>query len=236
MPNLSIPVGNSDSRFTRFGWAIRLSPMLVAIILATLWLAGAPADVPDLRFTAPLVARPGSSIGLRAWQIARDDDGYPVVFAPEVAVELRNDAGLTVARTKLSASLVQGVEGSLGIPSGLDGEHSLIARAEIDGRTLEVERALHVRPGIDSRRPAGREVNAFQTYELGSMRVVDSKRAPAVLDVRAAEGVCVPDLPCTLLVWLGDWEGRVRARSLAGVQFAADTARASRGFARLLPT
>ncbi|MGB5221010.1 MAG: hypothetical protein WBN60_08275, partial [Polyangiales bacterium] len=95
MPNLSIPVGNSDSRFTRFGWAIRLSPMLVAIILATLWLAGAPADVPDLRFTAPLVARPGSSIGLRAWQIDRDDDGYPVVFAPEVAVELRNDAGLT---------------------------------------------------------------------------------------------------------------------------------------------
>jgi len=236
MPNLSIPVGNSDPRFTRFGWAIRLSPMLVAIILATLWLAGTPADVPDLRFTAPLVARPGTSIGLRAWQIARDDDGYPVVFAPEVEVELRNDAGLTVARTKLSASLVQGVEGSLTIPSGLDGEHSLIAHAEIDGRALEVDRALHVRPGIDSRRPAGREVNAFQTYELGSMRVVDSKRAPAVLDVRAAEGVCVPDLPCTLVVWVGDWEGRVRARSLAGFRFEADTVRASRGFARLPST
>jgi hypothetical protein len=233
MPTLSIPAENETASFARFGWAIRLSPMLVAIILATLWLAGAPADVPDLRFAAPIVARPGTSIGLRAWHLDRDDEGYPVVRAPAVDVELRNRAGLTIGRATLSPSLVQGVEGRLEIPSDVDGELSLIAHAVIDRRALSAERVLHVRAGIDSRLPTGRSVNAFQTYELGPMIRVDSARAPQVLDPRIAEGVCAPDLRCTLIVWVGDWSGRVRARSRAGVQPDAGSVPASRGFARL---
>jgi len=233
MPSLSIPADNENASFARFGWAIRLSPMLVAIILAALWLAGAPADVPDLRFAAPIVARPGTSVGLRAWQLDRDEEGYPVVGAPAVDVELRNRAGLTIGRTTLSPSLVQGVEGRLEIPSDVDGELSLIARAEIDGHALSVARALHVRAGIDSRLRAGRSVNAFQAYELGPIVVVDSLRAPEVFDPRIAEGICAPDLRCTLVVWAGAWSGRVRARSLAGVQPETGIAPVSDGFARL---
>lgn len=230
---MSIPAENEEVARARFARAIRLSPTLVAIVLAALWLAGAPADVADLRFSAPLVAQPGSSIGLRAWQIDRDEEGYPVVLAPAVEVELRTGAGLLVGSTALSRSQVQGAEGTLEIPADLDGQFSLIASAEIDGRALSVERALYVRPDIDSRLPAGREVNAFQAYELGPMRVADSKRGPAILDPRVVEGVCVPDLQCTLLVWVGDWQGRVRARSLAGVHVEPDTAWVSGGFARL---
>ncbi len=212
---------------------ILLAPTLVAIILAALWLAGAPADAPDLRFSAPVVARPASSIGLRAWQIDRDDEGYAIVLAPDVDVELRNRAGMLVASTRLSASQVEGVEGSLEIPSDLDGQLSLIARAEIDGRPVTIERALHVRGGVDSRLSAGRQVNPFQAYELGPMRVADAKRAPAILDPRIVEGVCVPDLPCTLLVWVGDWEGLVRARPLAGLHIEQETARASGSFVHI---
>jgi hypothetical protein len=233
MPSLSIPGENENVGFTRFGWAIRLSPMLVAIILATLWLAGAPADVPDLRFAAPIVARPGTSVGLRAWQMDRDEAGFPVVRAPAVHVELRSRVGIVLARTTLAPSHVQGLEGRLEIPADADGELSLIARTEIDGRALSVDRTLYVRAGIDSRLPAGRSVNAFQTYELGPIRVTDSKRAPQVIDARVREGVCGPDLRCTLVVWVADWEGRLRVRSLAGVQLDTDAVQTSSGFARL---
>ena len=207
--------------------------MVVAFILAALWLAGTPAEIPDLRLSAPVVARPGTSIGLRAWQMDRDDAGYAIVRAPMVTVELRSRAGMLIASSTLSPSRVQGVEGSLDVPAEVDGELSLIARAEIDGRMLTVDRALYVRAGIDSRLPAGREVNAFQAYELGPMRVAYPRRAPSTLDARVVEGVCAPDLECTLLVWVADWEGRVRARSLAGVHAEHGAARASDGFARL---
>lgn len=230
---MSIPTEHENARFARFGQAIRLSPILVAVILAALWLAGSPPEVPDLRFSAPVVARPGTSIGLRAWQMDRDDEGYPVVRAPGVQVELRNEAGLRIASTTLSPSSVEGVEGRLDIPSDLDGALSLIARAEISGRTVTAARTLHVRTGIDSRLPAGREVNRFQVYELGPIRVADPANAPAVLDPRVVEGACPPDLPCTLLVWVGHWEGRVRARSAAGIHVEPVAARVSGGFARI---
>jgi hypothetical protein len=207
--------------------------LLVSLILAALWLAGAPPEVPDLRFSAPVVARPGTSIGLRAWQIARDEDGVPAVVAPTVAVELRNGAGLTIATTTLSQSRGQGVEGSLEVPRDLHGEHSLVATAEIDGSEVSVARALHVREAIDSRRKKGRSVNAFQVYELGPLRIVDRALAPSVLDARVEEGACVPDLRCTLIVWVGKWQGRIRVRSLAGVRSESPVVEAVGGFARL---
>ena len=86
--NLSIPAETPESRFERFSWTMRLAPLAVAVILAALWLAGVPSPVPDLRLAAPVVARPGATIGLRAWLIEEDDDGVPVVRAPTVRVEL----------------------------------------------------------------------------------------------------------------------------------------------------
>jgi len=222
-----------DRQFARFGWAIRMSPLLVAIILAALWLAGAPAPVPDLRFSAPVVARPGTTIGLRAWQVDEDDEGYTDIVAPAVVVELRNAAGMTLARTELRESLVEGREGHLQIPNALDEVLSLVALAEIDGNTVSVERALYVRESIESRLPKGREVNAFQVYELGPIRIADHRRRATVLDPRVEEGACVPDLSCWLTVWVGGEKVRVRVRSLTGVRVGPDAITPSNGFVRL---
>ena len=222
-----------DRQFNRFAWAIRLSPVVVASILAALWMAGAPPVVPDLRLSAPVVARPGTTIGLRAWQVDQDDDGYTIIVAPPVEVELRNAAGMVLAKTKLRKSLVQGREGHLQVPDGLDDVLSLVALAEIDGRSVSVERALYVRESIESRLPTGRAVNAFQAYELGVIRPTGSSRATPVLDPRVEEGACVPDLRCWLSVWVGDQEVVVRVRSLAGVRVPSSAVRPSNGFARV---
>ncbi|HET6417720.1 MAG TPA: hypothetical protein VFG22_15590, partial [Polyangiales bacterium] len=150
---MSIPITRQERQFNRFAWAIRMSPLLVAIILATLWIAGTPPEVPDLRLSAPLVAQPGTSIGLRAWQLAEDENGSPVILAPGVLVELQNEVGLVLATTELVESLVQGREGRLSIPAGVDEVLTLVAHAEIDGRDVSVERALYVQEGIESRLP-----------------------------------------------------------------------------------
>ncbi|MGB3050057.1 MAG: hypothetical protein WBB42_03620 [Polyangiales bacterium] len=221
-----------DQQINRFSWAIRLSPLLVALILAVLWIAGAPSPIPDLRFSAPVVARPGTTIGLRAWQLDEDDEGYTVVASPPVVVELRNAAGMPLASTELGESLVHGREGQLTVPSGLNETLSLLAIAKIDGREVSVERTLYVRESIESRLPSGRTVTAFQAYELGPIRISDSRRAVEVLDPRVEEGACVPELRCVLSVWVGEQDVRVRLRSLAGVQVDPSAIRPSNGFAR----
>ncbi|MDH3655434.1 MAG: hypothetical protein OEN21_14290 [Myxococcales bacterium] len=221
-----------NPQIDRFSWAIRLSPLLVALILAALWIAGAPSPIPDLRFSAPVVARPGTTIGLRAWQLAEDDGGYTVVASPPVVVELRNAAGMPLASTELGESLVHGREGRLPIPGELNGTLSLLATAQIDGEEVTVTRTLYVRESIDSRLPSGRTVTAFQAYELGPIRASNSRRAVELLDPRVEEGACVPELRCILSVWVGGQDIRVRLRSLAGVRVDPGTVRPSHGFAR----
>ena len=225
-------MAKQDPQSDRISWAIRLSPLLVVLILAVLWIAGAPSSIPDLRFSAPVVARPGTTIGLRAWQLDEDDEGYSVVASPPVVVELRNAAGMPLASTALAQSLVHGREGQLRIPTGLNETLSLLATAQIDGQEVTVTRALYVRESIDSRLPTGRTVTAFQAYELGPIRVSDSTRAVELLDPRLEEGACVPELRCTLSVWVGKQDLSVRLRSLAGVRVDPSAIRASSGFAR----
>lgn len=190
---------------------------MAAFLLAALWIAGSPAPTPDLRLSAPVVAQPGSTIGVRAWRFVDEEDGL-TVRAPEVHVELRSEAGLLLSSATLHRSRVQGAEGHLSIAAELDGELSLIARASIEGQEVSVRRTLFVRPGIESKRPSGRTVNDFQVYVLGPLRIEQPEPAPATLDPRIEEGTCVPDLPCSMIVWAPGFEGRVRVRSLAGLR------------------
>jgi hypothetical protein len=225
-------MSTKEQQFGAFAWAVRMSPLVVAAILAALWIAGTPPVMPDLRLNAPLVARPGTTIGVRAWQVDQDSDGYTVILAPAVAVELRNAAGMVLAKADLARSLVQGVEGHLPVPSGLDGVLSLVALAEIDGRSVSVERVLYVRESIQSRLPKGRAVNAFQRYELGPLRAMGSRRSVEALDPRVEEGACVPELRCWLSVWVGGEVAAVRVRPLAGVRTVSRVVEPSDGFAR----
>jgi hypothetical protein len=229
---LSIPAESEPYSVERFHWAVRLSPLFVSVVLAVLWLSGKPRPIPDLRLSAPVVARPGDTIGLRSWQLDEDDLGRVSVLAPSVRIELRDDAGQVRAETTLARSRVEGREGRLEVPAALDGKYTLVALAEIDGREVEVDRALYVRESIDSKLEAGRTINAFQAYTLEPLQRLDKERAPSVLDPRIEEGACTPDLPCTLVVWVGDWEGLLQARPLTGARIDADRVRTEGGFAR----
>ena len=140
---------------------------------------------------------------------------------------------MVLAKTELKKSLVQGMEGELQIPTGLDQVVSLVAFAHIDGRMVSVERTLYVRESIESRLPKGRAVNAFQAYELGPIHAVHSRRVATLLDPRVEAGACVPELRCWLSVWVDEQADAVRARPIAGVRVESGLVPASNGFARL---
>lgn len=224
-------MSTKEQRFRGFAWAVRMSPLLVALILAALWMAGSPPTTPDLRLSAPLAARPATTIGVRAWQVDQDADGYTAIVAPAVRVELRNATGMVLSKSELAKSLVQGVEGQVQIPSGLEGVVSLVAIAEIDGKPITTEREIYVQHSIEPRSLEGREVNAFQNYELGPIRAAAPTHA-ITLDPRIEEGACVPDLGCWLSVWVGTRAAAVRVRPVAGVLADLRPIAPSNGFAR----
>lgn len=221
----------TERYWSRFRWAIVISPAAVASILAALWLSGTATSEPDLRFSAPVVARPGATIGLRAWLVREEGRGQTVIDAVDVEVELVRGDGTPLAQAWLHPSRVQGSEGWLAVPEHLDGVFDLVATARIEGRAVSVARALYVGDSIESRAPAGRAVNAFQIYELGPIRAV-GRAADVVLDPRIEEGACTPDLPCWLSVWVADHEGEVRLRPRAGLPPAPVIRFARHGFAR----
>jgi hypothetical protein len=218
-------------QFVRFRWALAVSPVAVSLILAALWLAGAPRPRPDLRFSAPMVARPGETIGLRAWQVLEAKSGTEI-GAPEVEVALRNGSGSILAETKLRKSRVQGTEGRLAIPEAIDDVLTLVARAAIEGREVGVERSLYVQAAIQSRAPRGRAVNPFQVYELGPIRRSSKADQSVMIDPRIEEGACVPELRCWLSVWVGGHRGQVRIVPLAGLRIDSAVQTVRHGFAR----
>ena len=65
------------------------------------------------------------------------------------------------------------------------------------------------------------------------MQIHAPNDAPRTIDPRIAEGACVPELPCTLLVWLGGADGVVQVRDLGGARFERSIAPVVGGFAEL---
>lgn len=156
-----------------------------------------------------------------------------MIRAPAVSIELRNQAGLLLQSSSLQTSRVQGAEGTLPIGASIEGELSLTARAIIDREVVAVSRTLYVQPGIDSKLPEGRSVNAFQAYQLEPMEVYAPSLAPSTIDPRIAEGACAPELECTLIVWLDGADGVVRVQSLGGARLKQPVVPVVGGFAEL---
>jgi hypothetical protein len=170
---------------------------------------------------------------MRAWQVDQDEEGRTVIRAPAVSIELRDEAGLLLQRSSLQTSRVQGAEGTLPIDASIEGELSLTARSIIDGEAVEVSRTLYVRPGIDSKLPEGRSVNSFQAYQLEPMKVHAPNEVPSTIDARIEEGACVPELECTLLVWVDGVDGVVRVQNLRGARLKQPVVPVVGGFAEL---
>jgi len=207
---------------------VRIAPLVVAGILAALWLSEAPDPAIGFSLSGPSVVAPGTKVALRAWHLT--DHG---VDAPPTIVELRDGSGALISTTTMTTSLAEGLEGEVSLPDDIEGIAFFVARTDIEGNEVSVRYGVSVEP-VDALRtyqPA-RETSPFQVYELGPLRVVDPKAAPQELDPRIEGGACVPELACWLSVWVGKKATRVRVDEIAGVRFEETLIGPTKGFLR----
>ena len=207
---------------------MRIAPLVVAGILAALWLSEAPDPAIGFSLSGPSVVAAGTKVALRAWHLT--DHG---VDAPPTIVELRDGSGTLISTTTMTTSLAEGLEGEVSLPDDIEGIAFFVARTDIEGNEVSVRYGVSVEP-VDALRTyqPGRETSPFQVYELGPLRVVDPKAAPQELDPRIEGGACVPELACWLSVWVGKKATRVRVDEIAGVRFEETLIGPTKGFLR----
>lgn len=158
----------------------------------------------DLQLAADPDARPGEQLALRAL-VFRDVDAPegPTLARTEATVRLLDPRDREVARTELVATPLDTLDGSLTVPSSAEGRYVLEATAELSGEPLRCRRVLTIARTAPPVAAHGREAGPLQQLSLGRVRSPDGALPPVPLAPRVVGGACVPEQPCTMLVWSG---------------------------------
>jgi hypothetical protein len=193
-----------------------LVPAAAALALVSVITDDAPLDH-DLLLIAPARAEAGATIALRALLYAglNKPEGPALVHGKTVA-ELRAPSGEVLSHTILSMGFGPSLEGELAVPKSARGKLMLIARTQAGDERVEVERALT----IGAAEPAvlgPRALGPLQQLAHGPIHVRDGELAPSSMLVRVAGDACVPELPCELLVHVGEPAAIITALSTPSV-------------------
>ncbi len=179
----------------------------------------------DLHLSAPDVAIPGQTIGVRAWFFEAERIETAAMRTPSTAVSLLDDDDRVVIEVQLHKGAAGGLEGQLRIPPDALGRYWVRARAVDDGRAVEVRRALLV---TSASPPAAR----FQTramQESGPLKKLIPKETPQHLELRVQGGACVAVSPCKLWVWVGRPRASLAVVPVDGVRADAPRSDATAG-------
>ena len=199
---------------------------LLAVIfcVSLLWASERSTTARDLKLVSEGLARPGELLAVRALLFERLEDprGPSLAVAP-VHIVLVDAGGRTVSEALLDPQpATQSMEGQIRVPETLTGVLYLEARAELGGA-----RALSPSPGGGAAR-GDPEPHASHGQSLTKLCAGGAAAGPwprrgspwarrrlgcadAILP-RVLGGVCIPEAPCTLLVWVGTPAAEVRVR------------------------
>lgn len=218
-------IGDADAAPSKRGFvlALRVLAALSALMsLAALWSVEAKQLRHDLQLAVEPSARPGDRLALRAL-IFRDVDAPegPTLASAPTNVRLLDAAGRELTRVELQATALSTLDGSLLLPSAVEGALVVEARTRYEGQDLLCRRALAVDSAVPARRAQGREAGALQHLSLGRVHTLGHQPAPDKLLARVVGGACVPGTPCRLLVWVGEPAAAVALVSSASVALQA---------------
>ncbi|MFW6050720.1 MAG: hypothetical protein ACODAU_06075 [Myxococcota bacterium] len=195
------------------------APVAVAVLFTAVILAGAGSPGADLQLVAPEAAPPGREVALRALLLAELDrpEGPELRQAP-VAVRLEASGGGRLASGVLRPSLGDGMEGTIALPAGREGDFRLRARATLDGETVRVQAPLRVERGAPPLASRGRLASPLQQYLPFPVRPVGEAAPPRPFEARIEGGACVPEQACRVLVWVGEPAAAVAVEPTAAVE------------------
>jgi hypothetical protein len=186
-------------------WLLRVVlPVLVAVLFIGVLLYERGASDVDLRVYAPTHVSPGSPIPVRAFVFEGIRGAeLPSIGSRPIALSSQAIEPPAQAGAPLTASQVAGAEG--GLPARAEeGEHVLFLAATLDeGELARVQRRVQVTRTPPPSAVAQRVTTSAREYQPGPLRAEAGAPTSLQLDARVPAGVCVPEVPCELCVWVG---------------------------------
>jgi len=194
----------------------------------------------DLRLQVPACLALGMDfvpVRAQVYTHLRDLEQAPTFASTPVEVRLERESDRTVlSRTRLTPGLgVDDLEGRLTVPRvSPDTVLKIVADVTVTDRgdTLQVTTPLQL--GYDAQDAAAlitpdiaaRSARRLQQFLAGPIAVEPGERAPSALAVQVRGGVCIPELPCRVLVHVGEPAAsvRIRANSTLSIANAAGNA------------
>lgn len=197
-----------------------LAALSTACALYALWSVERVDLDCDLQLAAPAEVRPGEPFAVRALVFCDLDalEG-PRLVTPEVTVRSLDERGREllpgdepVPLQPTALATLDGVHRAVG-----ERDQFLVASALHEGVPLTVKRALRVRRDAAPERMLPREAGPLQQYALGRVRVLGAQPAPDRMLPRVVGGACVPEVPCTIVLWVGAPAAEIVLRTSAQV-------------------
>lgn len=217
-------------------WMLRVVlPVLVAVLFIGVLVYERGASDVDLRVYAPTHVAPGSPIPVRAFVFEGIRGAeLPSIGSRPIALSSEPIEPPAHAGAPLSESRVAGAEGGIAAPTE-EGEHVLFLAATLDeGELARVQRRVQVTRTPPPSTVAPRVTTSAREYQPGPLRAEAGAPTALQLDARVPAGVCVPEVPCEVLVWVGgDVPAAISLESTEGVELA-EPAEPTAGVARLV--
>ncbi len=160
----------------------------------------------DLQIVSPPAARPGGSVAVRGFHFRDLDrpEGPELVDLPG-RVELRSADGRAVSSARFERSASLGLEAVVPVPSDAAGPLTLVAAAPLGpDRDSTVRAPVEIARAPRPLEARGRLSVPLQRYAAFPVRPEQGATAPRHLDLRVVGGACVPEVPCELLVLVGE--------------------------------
>ena len=180
------------------------APAAAAVIVTAAVVVETATVDRDLQLVVAPTLEPGRRAAVRALFFVDDAEG-PVFTTAPVDVTMRDANDRLLASTKLRPTDARSMDGLLAVPPGVRGMVTLEAVAHPrDGGEASVRMRVSVRPGARGLDAEGRLAFALQHLGLGPLVPEGAATPPSRLDVRVPSGVCRPEIPCELLVRIGE--------------------------------
>ncbi len=222
--------------WTGSDWLLRVVlPVLVAVLFIGVLIYERGATDVDLRVYAPTHVRPGAPVPVRAFVF----EGVGAAELPRIGerairmdtrpIELPANPG-----QPLGVSHATGAEGGTRAPEEV-GEQLLFLAATLDeGDLARVQRRVQVTRTPQPSAVAPRVTTSAREFQPGPLRLLPGAPSALQMDARVPSGVCVPEVPCEILVWVGgDTPVQVTLDPSEGVEIV-ERAAPTTGVARLV--
>lgn len=191
--------------WTASDWLLRVVlPVLVAVLFIGVLVYERGAHDVDLRVYAPTHVAPGSPVPVRAFVFEGVGAAeLPHIGAREIVMDSRAIDPPSHPGAPLSVSHATGVEGGLVAPTEAGEQVIYLAAALEDDELARVQRRVQVTRTPPPSTVAPRVTTSAREYQPGRLQLMAGAPAALQLDVRVPTGVCVPEVPCEVQVWVG---------------------------------